>query len=98
LVVKLLLGIGAIFELPTLVFFLSRMGIVTSRWMLKNFKYAVLAVFIISAVITPTPDMISQSIIAIPMLALYALGILIAFIFGKERKKRKKNSEENIAG
>jgi sec-independent protein translocase protein TatC len=98
LVVKLLLGIGAIFELPTLVFFLARMGIVTSRWMLKNFKYAFLAIFIIAAVITPTPDMINQSIIAIPMVVLYALGILIAFIFGKERKKRKKNSEENMAG
>jgi sec-independent protein translocase protein TatC len=74
------------------------MGLVTSKWMLKNFKYAVLAIFIMAAVITPTPDLINQSILAVPMLGLYSLGILIAFLFGKERKKRKENSEENLAG
>ena len=89
LILKLLLGIGAVFEMPTLIFFLSKMGIVTSRWMVKNFKYAVLAVFIIAAVITPTPDMINQSILAIPMLGLYTFSIAIAFLFGKERKTRK---------
>ena len=89
LILKLLLGIGAVFETPTLIFFLSRMGIVTSRWMLKNFKYAILAVFIIAAVITPTPDPVNQTILAVPMLALYVLGILIAFLFGKERKERR---------
>lgn len=96
---KLLLGIAIVFELPTLVFFLSKLGIVTSRWMIRNFKYAVLAVFIIAAVITPTPDMVTQSILAIPMLALYGLGILIAFLFGKERKtRREKKAAKDIAG
>lgn len=89
LMLKMLLGIGAVFEMPTLIFFLSKMGLVTSSWMLKNFKYAILAVFIIAAVITPTPDMISQTILALPMLALYSFSILIAFLFGKERKTRK---------
>jgi len=99
LMLKLLLGIGAIFELPTLIFFLSRMGLITSRWMVKNFKYAVLVVFIIAALITPTPDPISQTILAGPMLALYSLGILIAFIFGKERKTRKeKKAGVDLAG
>ena len=96
---KLLLGIALIFELPTLVYFLSKIGLVTSRWMIRNFKYAVLAVFVIAAVITPTPDMITQSILAVPMLALYGLGILIAFFFGKERKtRREKKAEEETAG
>jgi sec-independent protein translocase protein TatC len=96
---KLLLGIAIVFELPTLVFFLSKLGIVTSRWMIRNFKYAVLAVFVIAAVITPTPDMVTQSILAVPMLALYGLGILIAFLFGKERKvRREKKAEKDIAG
>jgi len=96
---KLLLGIALVFELPTLVFFLSKLGIVTSRWMIRNFKYAVLAVFVIAAVITPTPDMVTQSILAVPMLALYGLGILIAFLFGKERKvRREKKAEKDIAG
>jgi len=98
LTIKILLGIALVFEMPTLIFFLSRMGIVTSRWMIRNFKYAVLAVFIIAAIITPTPDMITQSILAVPMLGLYALSILIAFLFGKERKTRKKKSEEKLAG
>jgi sec-independent protein translocase protein TatC len=96
---KLLLGIALVFELPTLVFFLSKLGIVTSRWMIHNFKYAVLAVFVIAAVITPTPDMVTQSILAVPMLALYGLGILIAFLFGKERKvRREKKAKKDLAG
>jgi len=65
--------------------------------MIKNFKYAVLMVFVIAAIITPTPDWMTQSIIAFPMLALYGLSILIAFIFGK-RKKKKKDSEDDLAG
>ena len=99
LALKLLLGVGLVFELPTLVFFLSKLGIITSRWMIRNFKYAVLAVFIIAAVITPSPDMVTQSILAVPMLALYGLGILIAFLFGKERKtRRERKAEKDIAG
>jgi sec-independent protein translocase protein TatC len=99
LTLKVLLGMGLVFELPVLIFFLSRMGLVTSRWMIKNFKYAVLAIFIVAAVITPTPDMMNQSILAIPMLALYGLGILIAFFFGKESKtRREKKAEKEIAG
>jgi sec-independent protein translocase protein TatC len=61
--------------------------------MVKNFKYAVLAVFVIAAVITPTPDMVNQSILALPMLALYTFSIAIAFLFGKERKTRKMRRE-----
>jgi sec-independent protein translocase protein TatC len=89
LTVKMLLGIGLVFEMPVLILFLSKMGLVTSKWMLRKFKYAVLVIFIIAAVITPTPDMISQSILAVPMLILYSIGILVAYIFGRERKDRK---------
>jgi sec-independent protein translocase protein TatC len=98
LALRMLLGIAAVFELPTLVFFLSRMGIITSRWMIKNFKYAVLVIFIIAAIITPTPDMVNQSIIAVPMLALYGLSILIAFFSEKRRKRERKKAEEDLAG
>jgi sec-independent protein translocase protein TatC len=89
LTIKMLLGVGLVFEMPTLIFFLSRMGIVTSKWMVKNFKYAVLAIFVISAVITPSPDMVNQLILAVPMLVLYGLSILVALLFGRERKDRK---------
>jgi len=93
LTVKLLLGIGLVFEMPTLVFFLAKMGVVTARWMLKNFKYAILVIFIIAAIITPTPDMFNQCVLAVPMIVLYSISILIALIFGK--KKKPKPAEES---
>ncbi len=98
LALRVILGIALVFELPTLVFFLSKMGIITARWMIKYFKYAVLLIFVIAAIITPTPDMITQSIIAFPMLGLYGFSILIAFIVGKKREKKKKKYEEDLAG
>jgi len=99
LALRVLLGIAIVFELPTLSFFLSRMGILTARWMVKNFKYAVLFIFVIAAIITPTPDWMTQSIIAFPMLALYGLSILIALIFGKKKgKKKKEDTEDDLAG
>jgi sec-independent protein translocase protein TatC len=85
--IKVLLGIAATFETPTLVFLLAKMGLITAGWMIRNFKYAVLVVFIIAAVITPTPDAMTQSIVAIPMLALYGLSILIALVVGRGKKK-----------
>ena len=86
LTIKLLLGIGLVFEMPTLIFFLSRMGIVTAGWMGRKFKYAVLIIFILPALISPTPDLVNQLILAVPMIALYSISILIALVFGKKRK------------
>lgn len=96
LALHLLLGIAFVFELPTLVFFLSRMGLVTAGWMIKNIKYAVLTIFIIAAIITPTPDFINQTILAAPMLALYGLSILIALFAGKKRKKQKDSGADLV--
>lgn len=95
---KVLLGIALVFELPTLVYFLSKIGILTSRWMVKNFHYAVLAAFVIAAVITPTPDMITQSIVAVPMIALYGISILIAMVVGRNKEKRRKKEAAEAAG
>lgn len=82
---KMILAMGLVFETPILIFFLSRLGIVTPQFLLKNFKYAVVIIFIIAAVITPTPDMVTQAALAVPMIILYALGIAISFMFGKKR-------------
>ncbi len=82
---KMLLGFGVIFEMPTLVFFLARMGVVTAGFLLRYFKYAVLIIFIVAAVISPGTDMMSQVIMAVPMLALYLISVVIAAIVGKRR-------------
>ncbi|OGD15231.1 MAG: twin arginine-targeting protein translocase TatC [Candidatus Aminicenantes bacterium RBG_16_66_30] len=91
---KVLLGIALVFELPTLIFFLAKMELVTAGWMIRNFKYAVLVVFIVAAVITPTPDPVTQSIVAVPMLALYGLGILIALVVGRGKAKARRAGTE----
>lgn len=84
---KLIIAMGLVFETPILIFFLSRLGIVTPQFLMKNFKYAIVATFIIAAVITPTPDVVTQSALAIPMILLYLLGVLVAYVFGAPRQK-----------
>ncbi len=81
---KMLLAFGFIFQMPTVAFFLARMGLLTPRWLIQNFKYAVLVIFILAAVLTASPDPVNQIIMAGPMLALYGLSILIAWAFGKK--------------
>jgi sec-independent protein translocase protein TatC len=98
LALRVILGIALVFEMPTLVFFLAKIGIVTARGMIKYIKYAVLAVFIIAAIITPTPDMITQSIIAFPMLGLYGFSILIALLVGKKRRAEPKKEDKDLKG
>jgi sec-independent protein translocase protein TatC len=89
---KFLLGIALVFEMPTLVFFLAKIGVVSAGWMIRKFKYAVLIIFIVAAIITPTPDMVTQSVLAVPMIGLYWLSILVAWLVG--RKKKQKTKEE----
>lgn len=79
----IVLAAGVIFETPILIFFLARLGIVTPAFLIQKFKYAVVLSFVIAAVVTPTPDMVTQTALAIPMLLLYLLGIIIAKLFGK---------------
>jgi sec-independent protein translocase protein TatC len=78
--VKMLLAFGLIFQMPTIVFFLARMNVVTAGFLARNTKYAVLIIFIVAAVISPGTDVVSQAMMAGPMLALYAISILIAWI------------------
>ena len=80
LVFRVLLGIAVVFELPVLAFLLSKMGILTAGFLIKYFKYAIVIIFIIAAIITPTPDIVTQSMFAGPMLLLYLLSIGIAKI------------------
>jgi sec-independent protein translocase protein TatC len=79
---KMLLGMGAVFQMPTLIFFLAKMKLVTWRFLARSFKYAVLIIFIAAAILTPSGDFVTQAIFAAPMIGLYLLGILIAWIVG----------------
>jgi sec-independent protein translocase protein TatC len=82
-VVKLTIAFGLSFELPVIVFFLAKIGIVNAAMLRKYRKFAVLGIFVFAAVITP-PDVISQLMMAFPMLLLYEISIFIAKIFGKK--------------
>lgn len=92
LTTRLLLAFGVAFELPVFVFFLSISGIIDARTLLRGTPYAVLAIFIVAAILTP-PDWVSQVLLAIPMVALYLLGVGVAFAFGGSKSKRS-NQEE----
>ena len=85
---KLLIAFGVVFELPVVVFFLSRMGLVTASFLRKKRKYAILLTFVLAAILTP-PDVITQSMMAGPLIILYEVGIIIASV--SERKKKEKN-------
>jgi sec-independent protein translocase protein TatC len=82
---KFTLAFGAVFELPLAITILSRMGVVTPRMLSKNRKYAVLGSFVAAAVLTPTPDMFNQALMAGPLILLYEIGIISARIFGRRR-------------
>ena len=83
LYVKLVLACGLMFQMPTIVFFLSRVGAITPRFLIRNTKYAILLIFIVAAILTPTGDPVTLTMMAAPMTVLYGLSILIAWIFGK---------------
>ena len=85
LYVKVVLAFGVVFQMPTLVFFLARMGLVTAGFLFKNTKYATLVIFILAAVLSPGGDISGQLIMAGPMLALYAVSILIAWVVAPRR-------------
>lgn len=92
-VMKLLLAFGLIFEMPIFTFFLSRMGVVTAQRMRRARRYAVLVIFIVAAILTP-PDVVSQLLMAVPMLILYEVSILVAVIFGKKKPVPAEGEEE----
>jgi sec-independent protein translocase protein TatC len=81
-----LLGLGLVFQLPVVIFVLARIGLVTAGFLVRQTKYALLACFVVSAVITPSGDIVTQTVLAVPMMGLYLLGILVAWLFGRPRR------------
>jgi sec-independent protein translocase protein TatC len=86
---SVILGLGISFEMPILIFFLAMFGIVSPKFLLKNIRYAVLAVFIVAAFICPSPDPWTMCIYAIPMLALYLIGIGVAWWVHPSRRRSR---------
>ena len=89
LFLTIVIGLGAIFEMPILIFFLALMGIVSAKWMIENFRYAVLVIFIIAAIVAPA-DVWSMCIFAAPMLGLYVLSVGIVMLLERARRNRAK--------
>lgn len=78
---RMVLAFGVTFELPVFTFFLVRIGVWDYRFMLRSFRYAILVIFILAAILTPTPDVINQCLLALPMLVLYVLSIGVAYVW-----------------
>ena len=85
----IILGLGVCFELPILIFFLALFGIVDARFLLRHFRYAILAIFLVAAIICPDPSPVTMCLFASPMLALYFLGVGIAYFVHPSRRKQK---------
>lgn len=82
---KFILAFGAVFELPLVIIFLTRFGIVSTKTLARHRKYAVLFAFVLAAALTPTPDAFNQTLMAIPIIILYEIGILVSRLFNVKR-------------
>lgn len=90
---KLLFAFGLVFELPIVIFFLARMGVVDYHWLARNRKFALLCAFLMGAVLTP-PDVFSQTAIALPFIILYEVGIWVARFFGKKKPVTEESDDD----
>lgn len=89
LILMILLGLGLVFELPILIFFLSLFGIVTPKFLWQNFRYAILIIAVVAAIITPTPDAQTMLIFMLPMVGLYFVGIAVSAAVVRHKKKQE---------
>jgi len=92
---KFVLAFGVIFELPLVIIFLTRVGIVTPAMLAKNRKFAVLFAFIAGAILTPTPDAFNQTLMAVPIIILYEIGILVSRFLYRKKKHVKREGKES---
>jgi sec-independent protein translocase protein TatC len=92
LFLTIILGLGVIFEMPILVFFLSLMGVISAGWMWRNLRYSILVIFIIAAIVTPTTDIMNMCLFAAPMVVLYIASIFIAWLVSPARRRARSES------
>jgi|HubBroStandDraft_1064217.scaffolds.fasta_scaffold21846_3 sec-independent protein translocase protein TatC len=93
LFLSIVAGMGLIFEMPILVFFLAFLGILSPGFMLKQFRYAVLIIFVIAGVVTPTPDIVNMCIFAAPMLLLYGISVGVAWLVHPEQRQKREEKK-----
>jgi sec-independent protein translocase protein TatC len=98
LVLLILLSLGIVFELPILIFFLTLFGIVTPGFLWKNFRYAILVIAVVAAIVTPTPDAMTMLVFMMPMVALYFVGIAVSAIVVRNKRKRLEAESAGTAG
>ena len=89
LFINVMLGVGLVFELPVLIFFLTLLRIVTPRFLMANSRYAVLIIVVLAAIITPTPDVLNLTLFATPMCLLYYVGVFASYLLVLSREKRR---------
>ena len=92
---KFILAFGFLFELPVIVVFLTRMGIVTTEFLSKNRKYAVLIAFVLAAFLTPTPVAFNQTLMAVPIIVLYEIGIVASKVLNRKSSRKEEDNEKN---
>jgi sec-independent protein translocase protein TatC len=95
---RMLLAFGITFELPVLAFFFARVGLITYKTLLGAFRYAVVFIFILAAMLTPGPDVASQLLLASPLLLLYSLSIGVAYVFGKKTTEPEEEGSSEEEG
>jgi len=88
LILIVLIGLGVIFELPTLIFILSLFGIVTPKFLIKNFRYAIVIITVVAAIVTPTPDAQTMLIFMLPMIMLYFVGIFVSYLVLRNKRAK----------
>jgi sec-independent protein translocase protein TatC len=89
LIIMIMLGLGIVFEIPTVTFFGSRLGLISPGFLLKVWRYAVIGIFIIAAVLSPTTDIPNLLVFAAPMLLLYFVSVGIAWVFHRKRQTER---------
>ena len=88
LLLAVTVGLGLIFEMPIVVFFLALMRVITARWMWRNLRYSILAIVVVASIVTPTTDILNMCLFAAPMVALYAISIGVAWLVNSKRERR----------
>jgi sec-independent protein translocase protein TatC len=89
LFVNVTLGVGLVFELPVIIFMLTLLRLASPRFLLKHSRYAVLIIVIVAAIVTPTPDVVNLMIFAVPMCALYFVGVFLGYLIVLKREGKK---------